>query len=134
MGRLFGETIDLDSPTLARLTDDVRIARQAVRLILSTRFASLWYAPEAGRDVREYVNLGIDARRLTFIPIEVKNAIEADERFARAVVSAVPTFTANGSAALRLTIDVFAKGAEDVPIPLVALASADLVKVIVRGL
>lgn len=134
MGVLFGQTVDVRSATFAVLTDDQQIAAQAVRLILTTRLGSLWYAPESGQALRDYVCLGISTTRLGAIDAEVKAAIELDPRFAEADVTGVPTFTADGGAALRLNISVTPKAAADAPIQLVAFASAELVKVMVRGL
>jgi phage baseplate assembly protein W len=135
VGTLFGRTINIASPTFAEMTDDNAIAAQAVQLILSTRHGSLWWSPESGRDLRDYVNLGLTPERLAIIPAEVRAAIEYDPRVDRADVSkAETTYTADGGAALRIPIDVYAKGAADTPIQLVAVASADLVKVITRGL
>jgi phage baseplate assembly protein W len=134
MGILFGTTVDINSPTFALLTDDAAIAAQAIELILSTPNGSLWSSPESGDDLASYVGRGLTPAQLAAIPRQIENAITTDPRFARADVTAKATYTGGGAAALKLAIVVYPKGAEDIPIPLVGTASAELVQIITRGL
>ncbi len=132
MGVLFGESIDTRSPVLARLTNDGEILRQWVELCLGTAPGTLWSAPEFGAGVRQLVGKGITPAVLGSIPGQVAAQIRRRRGIADVDVTATTTYLASGQAAIKLDIVVTPVGAG--PIELVATASRDLVKVILKGL
>lgn len=134
MGALFGTTIDASSPVFAVLDDDAAIAAQAVELILDTARGSLWSSPESGFDLAGLINRGITRDELAIVGRQVENAITYDPRFARCDVTPGITYLASGAVALKLEIVVYPRGAEDVPIALTGVASAELVRVTTRGI
>jgi len=133
MGVLFGTSVDTRSPTFAPLTDDAQILAQWVALVLETQTGIYWSAPETGASIRNYILRGMTAEAFAAIPAEVSAAIRQDERIADVDVTASNTFTGGGSAALRLDIKVIGKGLAGLPFYLTAIASADVVKVILQG-
>lgn len=131
MGALFGTSID--ARTLRPLTDDGLILRQWIQLILETQIGVYWSAPECGGSLRTYVLRGLTPDALAAIPVETRAAFLEDERIADADVTAVSTFTGGGGAAVKLAIKITPKGAVGLPYFLTAVASADLVTVILQG-
>lgn len=134
MGALFGTSVDTRSSTFAPLTDDAQILAQWVTLILDTQVGIYWSAPTAGASLRDYILLGLTSAQLQAIPSEVRAQLLQDERIASVDIGApIETFTGGGDAAIQLNISIKAKGAEGLPFNLTAIASADVVKVILQG-
>jgi phage baseplate assembly protein W len=105
VGVLYGESINVDSPFFARLTDDQAILTQAILLRLSTKRGFYWADPEYGLSLADYINDGLTPDALARLPVEVQSELEKDERIASAAVSAAITETPQG-AAVNLSIRV----------------------------
>ncbi len=131
MGVLFGTSID--ARTLRNLTDDGLILRQWVAVMLDTQPGVYWSAPTCGASLRAYILRGLTPDARAAIEAEVAATLREDERIASVDVTATQTFTGGGGVAVRLAIKIHAKGAEGLPFQLVAVASADLVTVILQG-
>lgn len=91
MGTLYGESLNVDSPFFARLTDDQSILTQAILLRLSTKRGLHWADPEYGLSLADYINDGMTPDALARLPLDVQSELEKDERLASAVV--VPSLT-----------------------------------------
>jgi phage baseplate assembly protein W len=91
MGLLYGETIDIDSPFGARLTDDQAILTQAILMRLSTKRGMYWLDTEYGLPLSGYVNDGLTIDALARIPHEVTAELEKDPRIGSASVVAKQT-------------------------------------------
>lgn len=134
MGALYGTSINVNSRTFARLTDDTAILAQWVRLVLMTETGIYWSSPETGKDVCDLIAKGLTPQQLAAVPSDLQAAIATDQRIASASVTATTTYTAVGQAALSLLITVTPKGASVAPFSLTAIASAAVVTEVTRGL
>ncbi|MFS8068763.1 MAG: hypothetical protein ACMG6S_20575 [Byssovorax sp.] len=105
MGTLYGESINVDSPFFARLTDDQAILTQAILLRLSTKRGFYWADPEYGLSLADFINDGLTPDAIARLPMEVQSELEKDERIAGAAVSAAITTTPQG-ASVSLSIRV----------------------------
>ncbi len=130
---IYGESIDTRSATFARLTDDRQILIQWVQLCLSTTTGTLWSAPLFGKNLRDYVAAGLAPDMLAAIPGEVEAALELDRRIASADVTVIQTYTAIGQVALTLD-PIIIIPRDSGHFELTALATRDLVSVILRGI
>lgn len=91
MGTLYGESLNVDSPFFARLTDDQSILTQAILLRLSTKRGFYYADPEYGLSLADYINDGMTPDALARLPLDVQSELEKDERIAGVVV--VPSLT-----------------------------------------
>lgn len=130
MGTLYGESIDVDSPFFARLTDDEAIFSQALLLRLSTQRGRYWADTEYGLDLAGYVNDGLTPDAIARMPIEVASELEKDERVGSVSVTAAVTDGPQG-VAVRLGIQV--TPVEGATFTFVVAASAVTVELITLG-
>ena len=130
----YGISLDTLSPFFVRLEDDTAILRQWVDLQLRTRLGFYWSAPEVGCDLQGYVLRGLTLDALAAIPAQVQASLATDQRIASVEVTAKQTFTGVGAVALSLAIVVTPKNLNLAPFSLTAIASADVVTIVTRGL
>lgn len=131
---IFGTSINTLDPFLGALTDPQAILAQWVDLTLRTRLGFYWSAPENGADLAGYVLQGLTADAFAAIPATVETTLAADQRIASVVVTGTPTYTAVGAVALALAIVVTPKDPSLAPFSLAAVASADVVSLVTRGI
>jgi phage baseplate assembly protein W len=130
VGLLYGESIDIDSPFGARLTDDQAILTQAILMRLSTQRGLYWADPEYGLLLSGYVNEGLTPDALARIPQEVQSELEKDERVASASVTAAVT---NGPQGVSMTLGIKVTPVQGQDFAFVVAASAVTVDLITRG-
>lgn len=132
MGLLYGETVNIDSPFFAVLSNDQAILMQAILMRLNTARGTYWADPEYGLALTDYVNEGLTPDALARIPVEVQSELEKDERVAGAFVKASITYGKNG-VAVSLNIQItpvegkefdFVLAASAVTVDLITLGSA----------
>jgi phage baseplate assembly protein W len=88
---IYGESVNIDSPTFRRLTDDTRILAQALEMRLSTRRGTYFDDPEYGLDLEDFLLDGVTPARVARLGAEIGQEIEKEERVESASVTSTST-------------------------------------------
>jgi len=132
VGILYGETINIASPSFARLTDDRAILEQAILMRLETRRGTLPKDPEYGLLLTDYINAEMSAETLTRIPAEVQHELEKDQRIQ--AVTVVPRWNPGSSlASARLYLEMYVTPKEGPSFSLTLAVSQVSVQVLTKG-
>jgi hypothetical protein len=130
VGTLYGETVNIDSPFFAKLTDDQAILTQAILMRLNTARGTYWADTEYGLALSNYINDGLTLDKLATIPREVQSELEKDDRVAGAFVRAD---LANGPMGVSVTMTIQITPVEGKKFDFTIAASAVTVELITVG-
>lgn len=87
MSNLYGESINIDSPTFRRTKNDQRIIAQAIEMRLKTRRGTYFDDPDYGLLVDDLLLDAAPAGQRARIAADIAGEIEKDERVDSATVS-----------------------------------------------
>jgi phage baseplate assembly protein W len=87
MSNIFGESINIDSPTFRRTKDDARIGAQAIEMRLKTRRGTYFEDPDYGLLLDDLLLDNAPAGARARIAADIAGEIEKDERVDSATVA-----------------------------------------------
>jgi phage baseplate assembly protein W len=87
MSNLYGESINIDSPTFRRTKNDQRIIAQAIEMRLSTRRGTYFDDPDYGLLLDDLILDAASAGRRARLAADIAGEIEKDERIDSATVT-----------------------------------------------
>lgn len=96
MGKLYGSTVNIDSPFFRPLLDDEKILRQALRIRFSTAKGSDWTDPDFGFCIDDYLQEGITPAAMDHLKSEMEIEAQKDERVESATVKLTLTRSGTG--------------------------------------
>lgn len=87
MSNIFGESINIDSPTFRRTRDDARIGAQAIEMRLKTRRGTYFDDPDYGLLLDDLLLDAAPAGARARIAADIAGEIEKDERVESSTVT-----------------------------------------------
>jgi phage baseplate assembly protein W len=128
---IYGETINIDSPTFRRLRDDRQILVQSIRMRLSTAPGTYFTDPEYGLPLEELLFEGLTTASVARLGARIAAEIEKDEERIESASVVATTIPSGASSKL-----VFAASVTPIDIPPFSLTISiqDLtIEVLLRG-
>lgn len=127
----YGESIDIDDPTLRATTSASLILADAIVMRLDTARGSDWSDPEYGLLVTGYIGDALTPDALARIPSDVAAELRKDERIND--VDVVPSVTRLPLGGYRVTLDMTVHPVVGPSFPLTLAVSDLTVEILTRG-